>query len=409
MKINIERIKRDINNLASFSSTPGKGITRLAFSKEDIQAKGYLMAQMEAAGLKVYQDGYGSLFGRREGTNPDLPVVMIGSHYDTGIGGGPFDGVAGIIAGIEIARILKENNVTHTHPIEVAAFNDEEGGRFGNAMSNSRAMAGFMQEEELDKAKDSKGKTLREAMDEYGIKVDLEAARREKGSIKAFLELHIEQGPVLEKTGKEVGIVSSVVGLYRYEVRFRGLSGHAGTTPMLGRKDALVSAAKFIVAVNEIARKVGKDTVATVGEVTIYPNASNVIPEFVKLSVDIRSSESETIRRMSEMIHKELEKIGYADPVEIDVRRGVYVPPVAMSQENAEIIKKHATDLGLQYEIMNSGAAHDAMVMASLAPSNIVFVPSVGGVSHNPEEWTEYEDLYNGMQLMLNTVVDLAE
>ncbi|WP_422486394.1 M20 family metallo-hydrolase [Gudongella sp. DL1XJH-153] len=409
MKINMERVKRDINNLASFSSTPGRGVTRLAFSKEDIQAKGYLMAQMEAAGLHVYQDGYGSLFGRREGTDPDLPTVMIGSHYDTGIGGGPFDGVAGVIAGIEIARVLKENNISHRYPIEIAAFNDEEGARFGNAMSNTRAMAGLLKEDELDSTKDINGKPLREAMQECGIKVDLESAKREKGSIKSFFELHIEQGPVLEESGKDVGIVDSVVGLDRYEVRFKGLSGHAGTTPMLGRKDALVSASKFIVAVNEIAREAGKDAVATVGEMSIYPNASNVIPQLVKLSVDIRATESEVINRMSEMINEELEKIKYSDPVEIDVRRGVDIPPVKMSDENAELLKEKASELGLEYHIMNSGAAHDAMVMAALAPSNIVFVPSVGGVSHRPEEWTEYEDLGNGMELMLHSIIQISK
>lgn len=409
MKINMERVKRDINNLASFSSTPGRGVTRLAFSREDIQAKGYLMAQMEAAGLKVYQDGYGSLFGRREGTEPDLPPVMIGSHYDTGIGGGPFDGVAGIVAGIEIARTLKENGLQHRYPIEIAAFNDEEGARFGNAMSNTRAMTGSLTEEELDRTRDVNGKPLREAMEECGIKVDLSSAKREKGSVKSFLELHIEQGPVLEKAGKDVGLVETIVGLDRYEVKFRGLSGHAGTTPMAGRKDALVSAAKFIVAVNEIARETGKDAVATVGEMTIYPNASNVIPELVKLSVDIRATDSQVINRMSEDIQTELEKIGYGDPVEIEFKRGVYIPPVEMDRDNGELLKAKAQELGLEYHVMNSGAAHDAMVLAAIAPSNIVFVPSVGGLSHDPEEWTEYEDLGKGIELLLQTVIELTK
>jgi len=408
MKINIERVKRDINNLASFSSTPGRGVTRLAFSKEDVQAKGYLMAQMEAAGLEVYLDGYGSLFGRREGTEPDLPPVMIGSHYDTGIGGGPFDGVAGIVAGIEIARTLKENGASHRHPIEVAAFNDEEGARFGNAMSNTRAMAGFLTQEELDRTKDINGKPLREAMEECGIKVDLDLAKREKGSLKAFLELHIEQGPVLEKAGMDVGIVDTIVGLDRYEVKFRGLAGHAGITPMAGRKDALVSAAKFIVAVNDIARETGKGAVATVGEMSIYPNASNLIPELVKLSVDIRATDSQLINTMSDKVQKELEKIGYADPVEIEFKRGVYIPPVEMDRDNGDLLRRKAEDLGLKYRVMNSGAAHDAMVMAALAPANIIFVPSVGGLSHDPEEWTEYDDLENGIQLMLQTITELA-
>jgi hydantoinase/carbamoylase family amidase len=191
-------------------------------------------------------------------------------------------------------------------------------------------------------------------------------------------------------------------------VKFRGLSGHAGTTPMTGRKDALVSAAKFIVAVNEIARERGKDAVATVGEMTIYPNASNVIPEFVKLSVDIRATDSKVINTMSERVQEELEKIGFADPVEIEFKRGVYIPPVEMDRDNGELLRRKAEALGLKYQIMNSGAAHDAMVLAAIAPSNIVFVPSVGGLSHDPEEWTEYEDLGNGIELILQTVIELS-
>ncbi len=177
---------------------------------------------------------------------------------------------------------------------------------------------------------------------------------------------------------------------------------------MAGRKDALVSAAKFIVAVNEIARETGKDAVATVGEMSIYPNASNVIPELVKLSVDIRATDSQVINTMSEKVQTELEKIGYADPVEIEFKRGVYLPPVEMDRDNGDLLKKKAEELGLKYHIMNSGAAHDAMVLAAIAPSNIIFVPSVGGLSHDPEEWTEYEDLGNGAELMLQTVVELT-
>jgi allantoate deiminase len=226
--------------------------------------------------------------------------------------------------------------------------------------------------------------------------------------LKAFLELHIEQGPVLEKAGMDVGIVDTIVGLDRYEVKFRGLAGHAGITPMAGRKDALVSAAKFIVAVNDIARETGQGAVATVGEMSIYPNASNLIPELVKLSVDIRATDSQLINTMSDKVQKELEKIGYADPVEIEFKRGVYIPPVEMDRDNGDLLRRKAEDLGLKYRVMNSGAAHDAMVMAALAPANIIFVPSVGGLSHDPEEWTEYDDLENGIQLMLQTITELA-
>ena len=405
----MERVKKDIENLSSFNSTPGRGVTRLSFSKEDSQARDYLKTQMIKAGLEIYEDGYGSLFGRLEGVQSGEPTVMIGSHYDTVINAGPFDGVVGVIAGIEIARVLQENNIKLNCPLEIAAFNDEEGIRFGKGISNSRALTGDLKEEELDKRVDVSGKSLRDAMIEYGIEPDLESAKRKPGCIKSFLELHIEQGPILSKLEKQIGLVETILGYNIMEIKFRGRSGHAGTTSMDMRNDALVVASRFVLFVNDVARKVGDGAVSTVGQMEIRPNASNVIPQYVKLTLDVRADKQSTIDKMNTLVVEELEDIGNDKGIEVEMKRILTIPPVDMSKDNLGILIRKSEELGLDYEIMNSGAAHDAMIMSKIAPSSLVFVPSVNGLSHHPEEWTEYDDIVKGIQLLLLTTCEICK
>ena len=405
----MERVKRDIENLSSFNSTPGRGVTRLSFSEEDSQARDYLKTQMTKAGLEIYEDGYGSLFGRLEGVQSGEPTVMIGSHYDTVINAGPFDGVVGVIAGIEIARVLQENNIKLNCPLEIAAFNDEEGIRFGKGISNSRALTGDLKEEELDNRVDASGKSLRDALIEYGIEPDLESAKRKPGSIKSFLELHIEQGPILSKLKKQIGLVETILGYNIMEIKFRGRSGHAGTTSMDMRNDALVVASRFVLFVNDVARKVGDGAVSTVGQMEIRPNASNVIPQYVKLTLDVRADKQTTIDKINALVVEELEDIGNDKGIEVEMKRTLSIPPVDMSKDNLGILVQKSEELGLDYEIMNSGAAHDAMIMSKIAPSSLVFVPSVNGLSHHPEEWTEYDDIVKGIQLLLLTTCEICK
>lgn len=409
MEINKERVEKDIENLSSFNATPGKGVTRLSFSKEDGQARDYLKTQMTKAGLEIYEDGYGSLFGRLDGENPDLPAVMIGSHYDTVYNGGPFDGVIGVVAGLEIARVIQENNYKLKCPLEIAAFNDEEGIRFGKGISNSRALTGDLEEEELDKRADDSGKSLRDAMIEFGIKPDLESAKREAGSIKSFLELHIEQGPILHNAKKQIGLVETILGYNILEIKFRGKASHAGTTSMDMRNDALVVASRFVLSVNDIARKVGDGAVSTVGQMEIRPNLSNVIPQYVKLTLDIRANKQATIDRINQLVVEELEAIGSDKGIEVEMKRILSIPPVDMSKDNLEILRQKSEELAIDYKMMNSGAAHDSMVMSRIAPSSLVFVPSVEGISHHPEEWTEYDDIVKGIQLLLLTTCEICK
>ena len=409
MKINKERVKRDIENLSSFNSTPGRGVTRLAFSKEDGQAREYIKTQMTKAGLEVYEDGYGTIFGRIDGENKDAPSLMIGSHYDTVINGGPFDGVVGIVAGIEIARVLQENNYKLNCPLEIAAFNDEEGIRFGKGISNTRVLTGDFEETELDTRIDFNGKSLRDAMIEFGIEVDIESSKRDTGSIKSFLELHIEQGPILSKNKKQIGLVETIVGYNIMEIKFRGRSGHAGTTSMDMRNDALVVASRFILAANDIVRGVGNGAVGTVGKMEIRPNASNVIPEFVKLTLDLRADKQTTLNKINHLIEEELISIGGDKGIEVEMKAILSIPPVDMSYENLQILKEKSEEMGIDYELMNSGAAHDSMVMSRITPSSLIFVPSVNGLSHHPEEWTEYEDIVKGIELMLLTACEICK
>ncbi len=409
MDINLNRVKKHIETLATFNATPGNGITRLSFTVEDRMARDYIKEEMSQIGLKVWEDGYSNLFGRREGKDPNSPVIMIGSHYDSVINGGPLDGVAGLVSALEILRVFEENNIENYYPIEIVAMNDEEGVRFGTGISNSRVMAGLMDEKELDNAKDKDGISLRKAMEEYGIVPDINNAKRPKGSIKTFVELHIEQGPILERNKKDIGLVETIVGLDKYEVTFKGKSGHAGTTPINNRKDALIAASEFILAVNRIVRGIGDGTVGTVGELSLSPNASNVIPEYVKLSVDIRSTKEENIEGVYKQLLKEGEYIQDKRNVDIELIHNLYIPPVNMSEENIVLMEKISQKLGYSYLRMNSGAGHDAMIMAEVAPSNLIFIPSKDGLSHHPDEWTDYEDIKKGIDLMLHTVIELSK
>ncbi|MDY0394537.1 hydantoinase/carbamoylase family amidase [Virgibacillus halophilus] len=290
LQVNLDRVINDIETLATFTATPGNGVTKSSYSHEDKLAKEYLKNEMEKIGLKVWQDEFSTLFGRREGKNPDAPVIMIGSHYDSVVNGGAFDGVAGVVAALEILRVFQENNIENDYPIEIIAMNAEEGETFGpgTGVSNSRALVGTLTEKELDTVKNRHGLTKREAMKAYGLVPDLAKAKREKGSIKNFIELHIEQGPVLDNHQIDVGLVEYLPGIGRYKVKFHG-SLEDSTAPMASRKDAMVAASKFVLAVNQIVQSLGTGITGTVGEFEISPNSHQFVPDYVQASVEIRT------------------------------------------------------------------------------------------------------------------------
>lgn len=410
MLTKIERIKKDIEELAKFNATPGKGLTRFSFTEEDRKAREYIKAKMEEAGLKVYEDAAGTVVGRREGSDKNLPVVMVGSHFDSVKNGGNFDGSAGVIAGLEIARVMHENNIKTRHPIEFIAMIEEEGGRFGGGLFASRAMVGKVTKHELETFKDEEGVSIGEAMRKFGFDPEkIEDAKRDPKKLKAFFELHIEQGPVLESEQKDVGIVDTIVGIDQYEVEVVGRPDHAGTTPMNMRADALVLSSSVIYDINKFAREAEEGTVATVGNIKVYPGAANIVPGKVVFTIDIRSKKDSVIKNIGSRIKKALKERCEKQGLSYKMEQKISVPPVELPEEIINTFKDKADKIGVSFKQMMSGAGHDAMVMAGITDVGLIFVPSKDGRSHCPEEWTDYNQLQKGVELMLEAVLEYAE
>ena len=410
MWTNLARIQRDIEELAKYNATPGQGLTRFSLTAEDRAARGYLRQQMQDCGLRVYEDAAGNLVGRREGELVDAPVVMIGSHFDSVKGGGNFDGPAGVSAALETARVLHERGTKTRYPIEVVAMIEEEGARFSASLYGSRSMAGQIDAVQLQERKDAAGISMYDALRDFGFNPDaIGMARRLPGSVKAFLELHIEQGPILEAEGLDVGIVQQIVGIHDMKVKLQGRQGHAGTIPMNLRADALVAAAKAVARIAELAVEEGEGTVATVGWLSVKPGGFNIIPGEVEFSVDIRSGQRHHVDNVSRRIGEVLAEITAGTGVSAELSSLMNVAPVRMAESIVARQKEICERLGLKYRLMQSGAGHDAMVMAAITEVGLIFVPSRDGRSHCPEEWTDYAQLQKGVEVYLQTVLELAE
>lgn len=418
METNKERLQQDIEALAAYTSTPGKGVTRSPYTKEDQMAKDYLIKEMEKLGLHIYEDGYGTLFGRREGTLKDAPVVMFGSHYDTVVNGGAFDGAAGTVAALEVMRVLQECGFVNDYPLELILMNAEEGATFGpsTGVSNSRAMVGTMTEEELRTVKNRFGETKLEAMKNYGMTPDLKAAKRSPGSIKNFVEMHIEQGPVLASENMEIGIIQYLAGIGRYIIRFRGKTADS-TAPMDTRKDALVAASRFICLFDEKIKELGDDVTGMVGKLDITPNSNQFVPELVEGKIEIRTFSQESIQKtdFKEMIQKLLCQIEAESGIrcELEEIRRINYPnptgPSIMCRENVEKLEAICDKLGYSHCIINNGTGHDSMIMTDFTDTNMIYIPSRnGGVSHCPEEWSDYADVKKGADVLLHLIMDLS-
>lgn len=407
MESKAERLERDLTTLAKYTATPGSGVTRFSFTQEDQAAREYIKAKMVEAGLTVREDAAGNVIGRREGDVPG-PVVMVGSHFDSVRHGGPFDGIAGVVAALEIARVLQEHNVKTHYPIEFIAMVEEEGGRFGAGLFGSRAMAGKVTQEELRRNKDVQGISTAEAMAAFGFPPEnIQAAVRHPEELKAFLELHIEQGPVLEAEGIDVGIVEIIVGIVEYEVEIIGRPDHAGTTPMTMRADALVAASQVVQAVERLARE-ADGAVGTVGRLEVAPGAANIVPGKVTFTVDFRAKDKETLDNLVSGLKNTLHKVCRGD-VTFTLTEKLYVPPVSLPESIRGLFLREAQARGISTKVMLSGAGHDAMVFAGLTDVGLLFVPSRGGRSHCPEEWTDYIALKKGVDVLLGTVLQIAE
>ena len=402
LRVNNKRIMDHIHALAEFGKNPQGGVSRVAYSDADKQGREYVLGLMRAAKLDAKIDAAGNLIGRRAGSAAGLKPLLIGSHVDTVPEGGNYDGVVGSMGAIEVAHTLADNNVTMRHPLEVVIFQNEEGGLIG-----SRAMDGELTERELDLVSRS-GKTIREGIKFIGgDPAKLAEVRRLKGDIAAYVELHIEQGNTLDTEKIKIGVVEGIVGINWWDVTIEGFANHAGTTAMNNRQDALLAGAKFIQAVNRIVTSVPGRQVGTVGRINAFPGAPNVIPGKVVLSLELRDLDATKIKMLYDKIHAEAQQIARDSKTKFDFKEINVNIPAPTDPRIRSLITEAARELGLSTKPMPSGAGHDAQDMARLGPVGMIFVPSVGGISHSPREFSHPEDIANGANVLLHTLLKL--
>lgn len=408
LRISRERLFRDLEELGRIGSSAEGGRTRLALSAEDFEARGFLIERMKKAGLEVRIDQVGNIIGRRRGRDEGAPVVAFGSHIDTVPNAGMFDGCLGVLSALEAVRTLNDAGITTHHPLEVISFSNEEGVRFP-LMTGSKTAAGVIDVEEAYRQKDSDGVSYREALERGGLSTaSLAPARRRRGEVKAWVELHIEQGPVLSSEGTKIGIVEAIAGLVHLIATIRGAAGHAGTTPMQYRKDPLIAAAQAILEVNRAARELGGGAVGTVGLLRVQPGAINVIPAQVEMSIDFRDIDASRLSWGIARIRRFMEDTCGRAGLELAVNERARLDPTPMSRLVMDSIRRSAEELGASYRLMPSGAAHDTQNMARICDVGMIFVPSKDGVSHSPREWTDYDDAALGADVLLHTVLHLA-
>lgn len=406
---NTGRIQQHLEKLAEFTATPGEGTTRMSYSPQGQQARAYIKEQMQAVGLTVTEDAIGNIFGKSAAQEPALPSVMIGSHFDSVPNGGAFDGPAGVVMGLEVAALFHEHRLLPRYPLEVVALVEEEGSSFGRGLLASSAIVGKVSADELHRLHDDQGKSAALCMAEVGFNADeVASVVRTPESIKAFIELHIEQGPVLEQTGIDVGLVDVIVSITQLTVTFTGKAGHAGTTPMGSRHDALVTASHVIASVGDFARQAGEETVATVGKLNVFPNGANVIPSKVVFTIDIRSKSLDKLQQVVEQT-KACIQLQAGEGITFSIEQPLMVEPTRLDEGIHEQLKKHSQALGLSYRTMVSGAGHDAMMFASITRVGLVFVPSKDGLSHHPDEWTDYAQIQKGVDVVFYTVKEITE
>ena len=405
LKLIEDNIIKALDALQEFTATPGCGVTWFPYTTEAREACAYLKERMEAVGLAVRMDNSGAVIGRLEGKSP--ATIMIGSHFDSVKHGGAYDGIAGVVCAIEVARLLKESGTELGYSLEVIATNDEEGARFNVGLFTGKVLLGQLSSEDLKAQVDADGVSVYQAMAAYGLKPE-EIAEHKRDDIKAFIEIHIEQGPVLEAEHKEIGIVDVIVGIKRARIRINGRADHAGTMPMHMRKDALEQATKVISKIGDRAR-LFRNCVATVGYLQVEPNVMNIIPQSVTFVVDIRGVDEETIMTQYYSLLADLDKMSLESGLTYDVENLLYAEPVRMDEE----IKGHfeTSCIERQYDYMHlpSGAGHDAQIFGAQLPAAMLFVPSAGGRSHCPEEKSEAKDLAKAVLVAYDALQTMCE
>lgn len=407
VSIDRDRLRSDIESLSRIGYQEGMGLDRRAFTDGDRRGREWFIERIFDAGLDFFQDGAANVHGRL-GFDGRQPSIMMGSHLDTVPGGGPLDGALGVLAGLEVLRRIRELAIPLRYPLEVVNFSDEEG-RFGG-MFGSQAIAGQLTPEKILSARDLEGTSLADAMAAWGLNVhDALSARRDRQTIHAFLELHIEQGPVLDRKGMQVGIVEAITGLRKWEVRLRGQPNHAGTTPMDMRMDAFQGLAEFATEIPRILEEQGGvNSRATIGRVELQPGAANTVPGLATFSLEIRDTDTQILDQLADTARRVLSSIARRRKLMFDFDVLSEILPVRCDSALQERIVYHARALGCAHMHLPSGAAHDTQSMSAVTRTGMIFVPSIEGRSHSAGEWTNWEDLEAGANLLLHTALDLA-
>jgi beta-ureidopropionase / N-carbamoyl-L-amino-acid hydrolase len=411
--INKRRLLRDLNAVSRIGIGDHGSVTRLVFSIKELRSRQFLIHQMRQIGLQIHVDRIGNIFGKLSGTQAKAAAVLVGSHLDTVVHGGKFDGTMGVIAALEAVRTLKERKIALHSAVEVVCFVGEESSRFGFSTLGSSLLAGQVHGADLANAIDSQGTKLEDVLADLGItRSNVNSLRRNPSTIKAYLELHIEQGPILEAKRKPIGVVTSIAAPSRFKVIITGQADHSGTTPMEMRKDALAAAAEIIIAVEKCCRRYSGmakgRVVGTVGAIKVEPGVINAVPGKAELSVDIRSITAAAKNRVTELVENEIHAIGRRRQIAMEFLPIRSEDPVPLDKRLVRMLEKCCSARGIEYEVMPSGAGHDAMQMAKITAAGMLFIPSRRGISHSPLEWSDPEDICRGAQLLLDATIRLA-
>lgn len=405
LKANGDRLWQSILSMAEIGPGSEGGSNRLALTDEDKAGRELFIDWCETIGCEIKVDDMGNLFARRSGSDNSLPPVVAGSHLDTQPHGGKFDGIYGVLAGLEVLRTLNDANIETRAPLEIVVWTNEEGSRFAPAMIASGVFAGLFEKEYAWSRSDTNGVTLLEELKRTGFYGDEKCGSH---PMAALIEAHIEQGPILEHTGKQIGIVTGAQGIRWYDIIITGTDSHAGPTPMSVRRDALVAAADIIKEVQAIALKLGSHAVSTVGEMHIEPNSRNTIPGKVTLTVDLRNPDPKKLALMDETFQTICKTIATQHNVEIELEEIWNKPPILFDDACITAVRESVSQLGYSNQEIVSGAGHDACQVCSVVPTSMIFIPCANGLSHNEAEWAEPEDLEAGCNVLLHAMLKLA-
>lgn len=406
-KVNIERIEKDLYALRKFGYNPAdRGIYRPGLTEVDMEARRWLMEQFEAVGLETRMDGAGNVIGRRG--EAGKPAIAVGSHTDSVPCGGMFDGALGVISGLECIRVMNEEGIETRHPVEVISTSEEEG-RFGG-MLGAQAMVGALTPDWIDRAESADGESLKEALEKCGLSsAGALRARLSPGALLGFLELHIEQGPVLDKERIPIGIVEGISGVFKWLIRLKGKADHAGTAPMNMRSDAFMGMADFAHEIYRIIDENGTDkSRLTIGRVELKPGYAHTIPGEVDFTLVGRDLDEGVMLALAEACRKVLSSIARRHKLMFEYEERSWLSPQDCDKSVISYFEESTRQLGLDYKIMPSGAGHDVQFFSKVMPAGMIFVPSVNGVSHAPDEWTQWQDVENGANVLLNTLLKIA-